>query len=71
MLEWGVKHADEFGVMMGLESTPAGLALYKKFGFKEAGIINADMNKFGLQGSYDIMTFKRVWMVREPQARTA
>ena len=69
LLEWGVRQADEMGVMMGLESTPAGLALYKRFGFQEARVIKADMKLFGWDEPYDEDAARRVWMIREPQPK--
>lgn len=56
--------------MMGLESTPAGLRLYEKFGFETAQIIKADMKEFGWEADYDDEAAKRVWMIRRPRPRT-
>ena len=52
---------------MALESTPAGLSLYSRFGFEERDIIMADMKQFGWEKPYDQEAAKRVWMVREPR----
>ena len=52
-----------------MESTPAGLALYKRFGFEERYVIKADMRQFGWDQPYDEEAAKRVWMVREPSTQ--
>lgn len=53
---------------MCLESSPAGLTLYKRFGFKEVKVIKADMKQFGWDEPYDEEAAKRVWMIRQPKA---
>lgn len=68
LLGWGVERADKHGVVMALESTPAGLSLYRRFGFEEVEIIKADMRQFGWDQPYDEEAAKRVWMIREPRA---
>lgn len=67
LLSWGVEQADKVGVIMALEATPAGLSLYKRFGFREMDVIKADMKQFGWSQPYDPEAAKRVWMIREPQ----
>lgn len=67
LLEWGTEQADKHGVIMALEATPAGLSLYKRFGFVEKEVIAADMKQFGWTKPYDPDAAKRVWMIREPQ----
>ena len=52
---------------MVLESTPAGLALYKRFGFREITVLKANMHDFGWKKPYDEEAAKRVWMLRDPQ----
>jgi len=37
LVKWGVDEADRLGLPCFLESTPHGVGLYKKFGFKEIG----------------------------------
>lgn len=69
LLAWGCEQADSHGVMMCLESTPAGLALYKRFGFREVRTIKADMKEFGWNKPYDEEAAKRVWMIRDVQIR--
>lgn len=68
LLSWGVEQADKFAVRMALEATPAGLSLYKRFGFMEKEVIKADMKQFGWNEPYDEEAAKRVWMIREPRA---
>ena len=67
LLSWGVEQADRKGAAMALESTPAGLSLYKRFGFREMDVIKADMKQFGWDKPYDPEAAKRVWMIRKPQ----
>lgn len=66
LLSWGVEQADQNSALLALESTPAGLSLYKRFGFKEIDTIKADMKEFGWNEAYDEEAAKRVWMIREP-----
>jgi hypothetical protein len=68
-MAWGTEHADTLGVVMALEATPAGLALYKRFGFVEKEVVAADMKEFGWTKPYDPEAAKRVWMVREPMIK--
>lgn len=67
LLTWGCEEADKNGVRMCLESTPAGLGIYPRFGFKQVKVINADMKQFGWQQPYDTEGAQRYWMIREPQ----
>jgi len=67
LLAWGTEQADKYGVHMALEATPAGLKLYRRFGFREMEVIKADMKQLGWDKPYDPEAAKRVWMVREPQ----
>lgn len=66
LLAWGVEEAEKHGVRMALESTPAGLSLYERFGFREADVIRRDMKQLGYDQPYDEEAAKRVWMLREP-----
>lgn len=68
LLSWGVEQADRLGVAMCLESTPAGLRLYKRFGFREVHSLRADMKLFGWTQPYDEDAAMRVWMTREPRS---
>ena len=65
LLNWGVEQADRLGVVMALESTPAGLEMYKRVGFREVDVIKADMKRFGWNEPYDQEAAKRVWMIRQ------
>ncbi|TKA70600.1 hypothetical protein B0A55_06704 [Friedmanniomyces simplex] len=65
LLGWGCDQADKHGVTMCLESTPAGLELYERFGFREVRTLKADMRQFGWEMPYDEEAAKRVWMVRD------
>lgn len=64
-MAWGCKQADKLGVAMCLESTPAGVSLYRRFGFEERKVIKADMKEFGWLEPYDEEAAIRVWMVRK------
>ena len=66
LLSWGVEQANRLGVVMALESTPAGLSLYKRFSFQEKEVVAADMKQFGWEQPYDPEAAKRVWMIRQP-----
>ena len=68
-MAWGTEQADKLGVVMALEATPAGLLLYKRFGFVEKEVVGADMKQFGWTKPYDPEAAKRVWMVREPMGK--
>lgn len=70
LLKWGIEQADKHGVLMCLEATPAGLSLYKRYGFEEKDVIKADMKQFGWDKPYDEEAAKRVWMIREPRQST-
>ncbi|KAK4547685.1 hypothetical protein LTR36_000642 [Oleoguttula mirabilis] len=67
LLSWGCEQADKLGLPMCLESTPAGLSLYARFGFEVITVIKADMKQFGWNKPYDEEGAKRFWMTREPQ----
>lgn len=64
LLSWGVEQAERNGVLMCVESTPAGLSLYKRFGFQVEDVLRADMQR-GWDGPYDEEAAKRIWMIRE------
>ncbi|KAI5361032.1 Putative GNAT domain, acyl-CoA N-acyltransferase [Septoria linicola] len=65
-LTYIIEESQRCNVHVGLESTPAGLAMYKKLGFEEQAVVKADMKQFGWEGEYDEDAAKRVWMVRRP-----
>lgn len=65
LLAWGLKEADERHIRMCLESTPAGLALYRAAGFEVAEVIAADMRDFGWTQPYDEKAAERIFMIRE------
>jgi len=50
---------------MCLESTPTGLKLYERFGFRTGKVIRADMRDFGWTKPYDKEAARRIWMVRD------
>ncbi|KAK6436650.1 hypothetical protein LTR95_007152 [Oleoguttula sp. CCFEE 5521] len=65
LLQWGVEEADKLHVCMCLESTPAGLALYKQMGFVVREVVAANMHDFGWTEPYDEEAAHRIFMVRE------
>ncbi|RMY73871.1 hypothetical protein D0863_03599 [Hortaea werneckii] len=65
LLRWGCEQADKLGVAMCLESTPTGLKLYERFGFRTGKVIRADMRDFGWTQPYDEEAARRIWMVRD------
>lgn len=71
LLQWGCEQADQLGVSIILESTPAGLPLYKRYGFQEMLTLRANMHDFGWEPEYDEEAAKRVYMIRSPKSQTA
>ena len=67
LLSWGCEQADKLAVAMCLTSTPAGLTLYKRFGFQAMRVVNTDMKQFGWPEPYDEAATTQYWMVREPR----
>ncbi|KAK5117945.1 hypothetical protein LTR62_003989 [Meristemomyces frigidus] len=67
LLTWGCEQADKAGAMMVLEATPAASVLYRRFGFQERRVLNADMHQFGWKEVYDEEAAVRVYMTREPR----
>jgi GNAT superfamily N-acetyltransferase len=47
-MEWGVKHADELGLPMYVESSPAAKGLYLQYGFEVVREMDFDARPFGL-----------------------
>ena len=50
LLHWGLDRADALRLPCYLESTPAGLPLYKSRRFEEVDVIDLDMSKWGIEG---------------------
>ncbi|KAI7088378.1 hypothetical protein KC356_g3289 [Hortaea werneckii] len=65
LLRWECEQADKLGFAMCLESTPTGLRLYERFGFRAEKVIKADMRDFGWTEPYDEDAARRIWMVRD------
>ncbi|GAB1739242.1 hypothetical protein NU219Hw_g3991t1 [Hortaea werneckii] len=65
LVGWGCEQADQLGVAMCLESTPTGLNLYERFGFRTGKVIKADMRDFGWTEPYDEDAARRIWLVRD------
>ena len=51
---------------MCLESTPAGLPVYKKAGFKVVEVISREMREFGWTEPCDEEAAQRIFMIRYP-----
>jgi len=47
LVEWGVKKADELGLVAYTEASPKGLGLYLKHGFKEVDRVTVDLEPWG------------------------
>jgi GNAT superfamily N-acetyltransferase len=47
LLKWGCDKADELGLDVHLEASPAGIGLYEKFGFERLKEMEFDMEKYG------------------------
>jgi len=43
LVKWGTDQADKRGLPCFLESSPEGLGLYRKHGFKEVGFFDTDI----------------------------
>ncbi|KAI7720072.1 NAD(P)-binding protein [Hortaea werneckii] len=65
LVGWGCEQADKLGVAMCLESTPTGLKLYERFGFRTGKVIKADMREFGWTEPYDEEAARRIWLIRD------
>ncbi|KAI7530586.1 hypothetical protein KC331_g14583 [Hortaea werneckii] len=65
LVRWGCEQADKLGVAMCLESTPTGLKLYERFGFRTGKVIRADMRDFGWMERYDEEAARRIWLIRD------
>lgn len=61
LIEWGTKRADERGLKCVLMSSPSGLGVYLKHGFKVVKEVEMDLRPYGVES-----TETRRWMVREP-----
>ena len=65
MLEWGLKQADELGVECWIDATPAGLGLYKQYGWKEVTTTTVDLESYGgTPGEKEVS----VQLIRPPQS---
>lgn len=47
LLKWGSEQADRIGADCYLEATTTGRPLYEKFGYRQVGMFNLDMTRFG------------------------
>lgn len=47
LVEWGVKKADELGLVAYTEASPKGLGLYLKYGFEEVDRVTVDLEPWG------------------------
>lgn len=62
-MEWGLQEADREGVECWIDSSPFGLGLYKKFGWKEVGYLDVDLGRWGGEAG---KVRRTVHMVRSP-----
>jgi GNAT superfamily N-acetyltransferase len=66
LLEWGLQEADREGVECWIDSSPFGLGLYKKFGWKEVGYLDVDLGRWGGEEG---KVRRTVDMVRQPHGK--
>lgn len=66
LVKWGTAQADERGLPCYLESSPEGLGLYKKHGFKEVGFFDTDI---GAEQDSTKM-YRHVVMIRDEKRET-
>lgn len=66
LVKKGCEMADELGLEAALEASPAGLPLYKKYGYEEQETVVFDPKKYGR----DVDLLKTVCMLRMPTAKT-
>lgn len=66
LLEWGLSEADRQGRECWIDASPSGLGLYKKFGWKEVGVLDVDLGRWGGEQGKVART---VHMVRAPQVK--
>lgn len=65
LVEWGMEIADKEGLPCWLQSTPQAHGLYSKCGFKDVGVMDIDMCKYGGEGFYTYMCM--LWSARRKQ----
>lgn len=64
LLKWGLDKADEEQVDCWIDASPYGLGLYKKFGWKEVGNLDVELDKWGGENG---KTERTVHMIRPPK----
>lgn len=63
LLRWGLEQADQLGVNVWIDASPAGLGLYKKLGWEEVSTLEIRLNEWGgKEGEVDLT----VSLIREP-----
>ena len=50
LLEWGLEKADREGLECWFEANPAGKPLYEKVGWREVGVTDVELKRWGWQG---------------------
>lgn len=64
LLRWGLEQADQLGVKVWIDASPAGLGLYKKLGWEEVSTLEIQLKEWGgKEGEVDLT----VSLVREPR----
>lgn len=64
LLRWGLEQADQLGVKVWIDASPAGLGLYKKLGWEEVSRLEIPLKEWGgKEGETDLT----VCLVREPR----
>ena len=62
LVQKGCDMADELALPAGLEASPAGLPVYRRYGYIEKEVVSFDPKRYGRDG--DLL--KTVCMLREP-----
>lgn len=62
MMRWGLKQADEQGTEAYLEASPEAVALYEKFGFREAERTDTLINNERVKETW----YRNLYMIRPP-----
>ncbi len=66
LLEWGLEKADAEGLECWIDASQAGKGLYEKMGWKEVGVVEIDLGKWGGEEEQTNRTFN---MLRLPAGR--
>jgi GNAT superfamily N-acetyltransferase len=54
LLEWGLEKADREGLECWIEASPAGKPLYEKLGWREVGVTDVELRRWGWKGEGEV-----------------